>query len=153
MEGCVFSTFPTGAHECFPCFLVPWNIFILHTFRSREVLINIQLFLLYTTWKQLKLLLSIRYYLTFKCSHWVLKLTYSITCICKLFLQNSSEVLYYLFERYYDHFHATSRNSLHANFISSHSNNIHALDQLCILKIKANSFSQVSLFSGWVIAS
>lgn len=61
------------------------------------------------------------------------------------FVQSSGEELYYLFEHFYDHFHATSGNSLHANFISSHSNNIHALDQLLILKNKPSSFSQVFL--------
>lgn len=58
------------------------------------------------------------------------------------FYQNSSEEFYYLFERFYDHFHSTSRNSLHANFISSYSNNVHALDQLWCIKNKASSFSQ-----------
>ncbi|XP_072968239.1 light-mediated development protein DET1 isoform X3 [Typha angustifolia] len=58
------------------------------------------------------------------------------------FYQNSSEELYSLFEYYYDHFHANSRSSLHENFISSHSNNIHALDQLWNIKTKASSFSQ-----------
>ncbi|ONK59113.1 uncharacterized protein A4U43_C08F3100 [Asparagus officinalis] len=55
------------------------------------------------------------------------------------FYQNFSEELYKLYEHFYDHFHATSRNSLHANFISSHSNNVHALDQICNLRHKANS--------------
>ncbi|KAF8379867.1 hypothetical protein HHK36_029316 [Tetracentron sinense] len=58
------------------------------------------------------------------------------------FYQNSADKLYYLFEQFCDHFHATSRNSLYMNFISSHSNNIHALDQLKSMKNKANSFSQ-----------
>ncbi|XP_073106300.1 light-mediated development protein DET1 isoform X2 [Elaeis guineensis] len=58
------------------------------------------------------------------------------------FYQNSSEELYSLFEQFYDHFHANSRNSLHTSFISSHSNNIHALDQLWCIKNKANSISQ-----------
>ncbi|XP_072968246.1 light-mediated development protein DET1 isoform X8 [Typha angustifolia] len=61
------------------------------------------------------------------------------------FYQNSSEELYSLFEYYYDHFHANSRSSLHENFISSHSNNIHALDQLWNIKTKASSFSQGKL--------
>ncbi|XP_073106301.1 light-mediated development protein DET1 isoform X3 [Elaeis guineensis] len=59
------------------------------------------------------------------------------------FYQNSSEELYSLFEQFYDHFHANSRNSLHTSFISSHSNNIHALDQLWCIKNKANSISQL----------
>ncbi|CAM8976448.1 unnamed protein product [Rhodiola kirilowii] len=59
------------------------------------------------------------------------------------FYQNSSEELYLLFERYCDYFHATSRNGLHMNFISSHSNNIHALEQLRCFKSKATSSSQV----------
>uniref|UniRef100_A0A7N0TP82 Light-mediated development protein DET1 n=1 Tax=Kalanchoe fedtschenkoi TaxID=63787 RepID=A0A7N0TP82_KALFE len=58
------------------------------------------------------------------------------------FHQNSSEELYLLFEKYCDYFHATSRNGLHMNFISSHSNNIHALDQLRSFKSKATSSSQ-----------
>ncbi|URE15997.1 De-etiolated protein 1 Det1 [Musa troglodytarum] len=58
------------------------------------------------------------------------------------FYQNSSEELYSLFEQFYDHFHANSRESVHANFISSHSNNIHALEQLWSMKNKQNSFSQ-----------
>ncbi|KAJ8626285.1 hypothetical protein MRB53_019592 [Persea americana] len=57
------------------------------------------------------------------------------------FYQNSAEEFYYLFEQFCDHFHATSRNSLYMNFISSHSNNIHALEQLRIVKNKA-SFPQ-----------
>ncbi|XP_020579236.1 light-mediated development protein DET1 [Phalaenopsis equestris] len=58
------------------------------------------------------------------------------------FFQNSAEELYYLFEQFYDHFNASSRTSLHANFISSHSNSIYALDQVCILKNKASSLLQ-----------
>ncbi|XP_042408416.1 light-mediated development protein DET1-like isoform X1 [Zingiber officinale] len=58
------------------------------------------------------------------------------------FYQNSSEELYSLFERFYDYFHAGSRESVHANFISSHSNNIHALEQLQSMKSKASGFSQ-----------
>ncbi|XP_075661552.1 light-mediated development protein DET1 [Castanea sativa] len=58
------------------------------------------------------------------------------------FYQNSAEDLYHLFEQYCDHFHSTSRNSLYMNFISSHSNNIHALEQLRSMKNKANSSSQ-----------
>lgn len=58
------------------------------------------------------------------------------------FYQNSSEEFYYLFEQFYGHFHITSRNSLHANFISTHSNSIHALDQLLTVKNKANGSSQ-----------
>ncbi|GFZ09138.1 light-mediated development protein 1 [Actinidia rufa] len=46
------------------------------------------------------------------------------------FYQNSAEEIYFLFEQYCDHFHSTSKNSLSMNFISSHSNNIHALEQL-----------------------
>ncbi|CAK9141834.1 unnamed protein product [Ilex paraguariensis] len=59
------------------------------------------------------------------------------------FYQNSPDELYFLFEQFCDHFHAISKNSLHMNFISSHSNNIHALEQLRCNKNKANSFSQV----------
>ncbi|KAL4631726.1 hypothetical protein ACB092_04G000500 [Castanea dentata] len=58
------------------------------------------------------------------------------------FYQNSAEDLYHLFEQYCNHFQSTSRNSLYMNFISSHSNNIHALEQLRSMKNKANSSSQ-----------
>eukprot|EP00257_Ricinus_communis_P016591 XP_015574807.1 light-mediated development protein DET1 isoform X1 [Ricinus communis] len=58
------------------------------------------------------------------------------------FYQNSADELYLLFEQFCDHFYATSRNSLHMNFISSHSNNIHAFEQLRTIKNKASSFSQ-----------
>ncbi|XP_010661553.1 light-mediated development protein DET1 isoform X6 [Vitis vinifera] len=55
---------------------------------------------------------------------------------------NSADELYLLFEHFCDHFHATSRNPLSMNFISSHSNNIHALEQLRLIKNKSSSFSQ-----------
>ncbi|KAI9078754.1 hypothetical protein K1719_039212 [Acacia pycnantha] len=58
------------------------------------------------------------------------------------FYQNSADNLYVLFEQFCDHFHATSRNSMYTNFISSHSNNIHALEQLRVIKDKASSSSQ-----------
>ncbi|XP_023526408.1 light-mediated development protein DET1-like isoform X2 [Cucurbita pepo subsp. pepo] len=58
------------------------------------------------------------------------------------FYQNSGDDLYLLFERFCNHFHAASRNSLCMNFISSHSNNIHAQEQLRSLKNKAASYSQ-----------
>ncbi|KAF5179106.1 Light-mediated development protein det1 [Thalictrum thalictroides] len=58
------------------------------------------------------------------------------------FYQNSADELYRLFEEFCDHFHATSRNTLYMNFISSHSNNIHALEQLRCMKDKASSFVQ-----------
>ncbi|KAF7837373.1 light-mediated development protein DET1 isoform X1 [Senna tora] len=58
------------------------------------------------------------------------------------FYQNSADDLYLLFEQFCDHFHATSRNSMYMNFISSHSNNIYALEQLRIIKDKASSSSQ-----------
>ncbi|GMQ07586.1 hypothetical protein CsSME_00051723 [Camellia sinensis var. sinensis] len=58
------------------------------------------------------------------------------------FYQNSSEELYFLFEQFCEHFHATSKNSLSMNFISSHSNNIHALEQLRCNKNKSNIFPQ-----------
>ncbi|KAL4574411.1 hypothetical protein LXL04_021241 [Taraxacum kok-saghyz] len=57
------------------------------------------------------------------------------------FYQMSSEKLYILFEQFCDHFHVPSKNSPYMNFISSHSNNIHALDQLRSSKNKATSFS------------
>ncbi|XP_028224669.1 light-mediated development protein DET1-like isoform X2 [Glycine soja] len=46
------------------------------------------------------------------------------------------------FYQFCDHFHATSRNSMYMNFISSHSNNIHALEQLRSIKDKASSSAQ-----------
>ncbi|KAL5148771.1 Synaptonemal complex protein 1 [Glycine soja] len=58
------------------------------------------------------------------------------------FYQNSPDELYLLFEQFCDHFHATSRNSMYMNFISSHSNNIHALEQLWSIKDKASSSAQ-----------
>ncbi|XP_078446006.1 light-mediated development protein 1 / deetiolated1 (DET1) isoform X2 [Wolffia australiana] len=58
------------------------------------------------------------------------------------FHQNSSEELYILFEQFCDHFLVASRFSSHINFISSHSNCIHALEQLKNTKGKASSFSQ-----------
>ncbi|RZB42630.1 Light-mediated development protein DET1 [Glycine soja] len=61
------------------------------------------------------------------------------------FYQNSPDELYLLFEQFCDHFHATSRNSMYMNFISSHSNNIHALEQLRSIKDKASSSAQVVL--------
>ncbi|CAM0884973.1 unnamed protein product [Alopecurus aequalis] len=56
--------------------------------------------------------------------------------------QNSAEELYSLFETFYDHFHANPQKSLQGKFISSHSNNVHALDQLRTTKNKASSTSQ-----------
>ncbi|KAI8571153.1 hypothetical protein RHMOL_Rhmol01G0096400 [Rhododendron molle] len=56
------------------------------------------------------------------------------------FYQNSAEELYFLFEQFCDHFHATS--SLSTTFITSHSNNIYALEQLRCNKSKANGFQQ-----------
>lgn len=58
------------------------------------------------------------------------------------FYQNSADELYLLFEQYCDHFHAASGNSLHMHFISTHSNNVHALEQLRCIKNKAGSFTQ-----------
>jgi len=59
--------------------------------------------------------------------------------------QNSSEELYSLFEQFYDHFHANPQDSSHGKFISSHSNDVHALDQLRTIKNKASSSSQVNI--------
>ncbi|KAL5133707.1 putative CRM domain-containing protein, chloroplastic [Glycine soja] len=56
--------------------------------------------------------------------------------------KNSPDELYLLFQQFCDHFHATSRNSMYMNFISSHSNNIHALEQLRSIKDKASSSAQ-----------
>nr|XP_004511489.1 light-mediated development protein DET1 isoform X3 [Cicer arietinum] len=58
------------------------------------------------------------------------------------FYQNSADELYLLFEKFCDHFHVTSRNSMYMNFVSSHSNNIHALEQLRSIKDKASNSSQ-----------
>ncbi|XVE92999.1 hypothetical protein REPUB_Repub01dG0152200 [Reevesia pubescens] len=58
------------------------------------------------------------------------------------FYQNAADELYLLFEQFCDHFPATSINSLYMNFISSHSNNVHALEQLKCKKNKAISFSK-----------
>jgi de-etiolated-1 len=58
------------------------------------------------------------------------------------FYQISTDELYFLFEKYCDHFHLPSTNSFYMNFISSHSNNIHALEHLKSGKSKAASFSQ-----------
>lgn len=58
-------------------------------------------------------------------------------------LQNSTDELYFLFELFGDHFHVSGKNSLFMNFISTHSNNIHALEQLRSNENKASSFSQV----------
>ncbi|BAU00680.1 hypothetical protein VIGAN_10229400 [Vigna angularis var. angularis] len=58
------------------------------------------------------------------------------------FYQNSADELYLLFEQFCDHFHATSRNLIYMNFISSHSNNIHAREQLRSIKDKASNPSQ-----------
>ncbi|MQM00518.1 hypothetical protein Taro_033252 [Colocasia esculenta] len=58
------------------------------------------------------------------------------------FHPNSAEELYFLFEQFCDHFLVPSRYSLHVNFISSHSNNIYALEQLKSIRNKASSFSQ-----------
>ncbi|XP_073102572.1 light-mediated development protein DET1 isoform X2 [Elaeis guineensis] len=58
------------------------------------------------------------------------------------FYEDSSEELYSLFEQFWGDFHC-SRNSLHANFISSHCNNIYALDEYRCMKNSANSTSQL----------
>ncbi|KAM7280665.1 hypothetical protein ACFE04_007799 [Oxalis oulophora] len=60
------------------------------------------------------------------------------------FYQNSAEELYQLLEKYCDHFYATSKSSSYMSFISSHSNNIHALDQLRSIKSKAGNFPLAS---------
>ncbi|KAL8036075.1 hypothetical protein ABFS82_12G133000 [Erythranthe guttata] len=58
------------------------------------------------------------------------------------FYQNSADELYTLFELFCDHFHSSSKNSFYMNFLSTHSNNIHALDQLRCNKTKATSSPQ-----------
>lgn len=57
------------------------------------------------------------------------------------FYQNSAEDLYQLFEQFSDHF-TVSSSSPFMNFVTSHSNSVHALEQLKYLKNKSNSFSQ-----------
>ncbi|KAG8373883.1 hypothetical protein BUALT_Bualt11G0071600 [Buddleja alternifolia] len=58
------------------------------------------------------------------------------------FYQNSADELYTLFELFCDHFHSSSKNSFHMNFLSTHSNNVHALEQLRCNKGKATSSPQ-----------
>ncbi|CAI9098967.1 OLC1v1035707C3 [Oldenlandia corymbosa var. corymbosa] len=58
------------------------------------------------------------------------------------FYQNSSEELCTLFERFCDHFHVSGKSSLYMRYISTHSNNIHALEQMKSNKTKASSGSQ-----------
>lgn len=114
------------------------------SFRYHELWITTQLFLLYMTWRQLRLLLSIRLLSILSCSkNYFLYFAQSLMHIyC---LQNSADELYLLFEQFCDHFHTTSKNSLYMNFISSHSNNVHAREQLRSLKNKASS-SQVNFW-------
>lgn len=57
-------------------------------------------------------------------------------------MQNSAEDLYQLFEQFSDHFTVSSSTPF-MNFVTSHSNSVHALEQLKYTKNKANSFSQV----------
>ncbi|CAK7327442.1 unnamed protein product [Dovyalis caffra] len=61
------------------------------------------------------------------------------------FYQNSADELYLLFEQLCDHFYATSRNLSYMNFISSHSNNIHALEQFVKKMLTSLPFSCQSL--------
>ncbi|CAN6463768.1 unnamed protein product [Victoria cruziana] len=65
------------------------------------------------------------------------------TEIIAFYQQNSADELYYLFEKYADHFRANSRSSMHTNFVSSHSNNLYAFEQLNNMKGKASGSSQV----------
>ncbi|GAA0140857.1 ubiquitin-protein ligase [Lithospermum erythrorhizon] len=58
------------------------------------------------------------------------------------FYQNSEVELYLMVELFCDYFHPSSANSLNMNFISSHSNNIHACEQLKYNRNKASNFSQ-----------
>ncbi|CAN8246662.1 unnamed protein product [Cochlearia groenlandica] len=57
------------------------------------------------------------------------------------FYQNSAEDLYQLFEQFGDHF-TVSTSSPFMNYVTSHSNSVHALEQLKYIKNKATSFSQ-----------
>ncbi|GER36735.1 light-mediated development protein DET1, partial [Striga asiatica] len=58
------------------------------------------------------------------------------------FYQSSAEELYALFELFCDHFHTSSKSLFYMNFLSTHSNNIHALEQLRSNKNKTTSFMQ-----------
>lgn len=58
------------------------------------------------------------------------------------FYQNTADELYILLEKFADHFHPPPNKSLHMKFISSHSNNLHAFEQLTCLKNKSPSLSQ-----------
>ncbi|KAL6585659.1 acid phosphatase det1 [Orobanche minor] len=58
------------------------------------------------------------------------------------FHQSSADELYKMFEVFYDHFHSSSKNSFYMNFLSTHSNNIHALEQLRSSRNKASSLPQ-----------
>ncbi|GFP82150.1 light-mediated development protein det1 [Phtheirospermum japonicum] len=58
------------------------------------------------------------------------------------FHQSSADELYMLFELFCDHFHSSSNNSVYMNFLSTHSNNIHALEQLKSNKNKSTSLPQ-----------
>lgn len=55
------------------------------------------------------------------------------------FYQNSADELYTLFELFSDYFHSSSKSSFYMNFLSTHSNNIHAQEQLRCNKNKASS--------------
>ncbi|CAA0836874.1 Light-mediated development protein DET1 [Striga hermonthica] len=58
------------------------------------------------------------------------------------FYQSSAEELYALFELFCDHFHTSSKSLFYMKFLSTHSNNIHALEQLRSNKNKTTSFMQ-----------
>ncbi|KAL3625245.1 acid phosphatase det1 [Castilleja foliolosa] len=58
------------------------------------------------------------------------------------FYQSSTDELYTLFELFCDHFHSSSNNSSYMNFLSTHSNNIHALEQLKSNKNKSTNLPQ-----------
>ncbi|XP_051148931.1 light-mediated development protein DET1 isoform X2 [Andrographis paniculata] len=58
------------------------------------------------------------------------------------FYPNSADELYTLFELFSDHFHSSSKNSFYMNFLSTHSNNVYAQDQLRCNKTKASSLPQ-----------
>lgn len=123
---------------------------MLSSLRCHEMLITTLLLLLYITWIQLKSYHFIRYICFSSCSIFFLgSMCWSVGVFSDSVLnlyQNSADELYLLFEQFCDHFHATSRNLMYMNFISSHSNNIHAREQLRSIKDKASNPSQVVRF-------
>lgn len=130
---------PVGFCMC----MSPNYIYFLDVSRFLEALTRIQRSLLFITWRRQISFHCIRclFFMEILILSYFLSLALSLLYICQ---QNSSEELYSLFEHFYDHFHANPQKSSHGKFISSHSNDAHALDQLRIIKNKANSSTQVN---------